>query len=99
MLYLVIILICCHEKNYLTIVSVFLFFCLASLHAATTKITLWHSLAGQLGTELQLLIKGFNDSQADYVIKPIYKGDYIESLTSFAAAFKAHQPPALVQVF
>ena len=72
---------------------------LTPLHATPTKIILWHSLAGQLGREIQLLAKGFNDSQSDYVIKPIYKGDYIESLTSFAAAFSAKQPPALIQVF
>lgn len=76
-----------------------LFFFLSPLHATPTKIILWHSLAGQLGSEIQLLVKGFNDSQSDYVVKPIYKGDYIESLTSFAAAFSAKQPPALVQVF
>ena len=69
------------------------------LHAKPVDIILWHSLAGHLGTELRALAKDFNQSQKDYAIKPMYKGDYIESLTSFAAAFRAHQPPALVQVF
>ncbi len=69
------------------------------LQAKPVEIVLWHSMAGHLGSEIQVLVKGFNHSQTDYVIKPIYKGGYIESLTSFAAAFRAHQPPALVQVF
>ena len=75
------------------------FFLKNSLHAKPVEITLWHSLAGQSGSEVQALVTRFNQSQVDYVIKPIYKGGYIESLTSFAAAFRAHQPPALVQVF
>ena len=80
----------------------FIFFCLlwvTFVQAKPVEIVLWHSLAGHLGTELTALSTAFNQSQRDFVIKPIYKGDYIESLTSFAAAFRAHQPPALVQVF
>ncbi|MCX7117120.1 MAG: extracellular solute-binding protein [Legionellales bacterium] len=70
-----------------------------TLFAKPTEIVLWHSMAGLLGSELQVLTNGFNQSQKNVVVKPIYKGDYIESLTSFAAAFRAHVPPALVQVF
>ncbi len=74
-------------------------FFLTSLSAKPIEIILWHSLAGDAGSEIQALAKDFNRSQSGYRIKPIYKGDYIESLTSFAAAFRAHQPPALIQVF
>ena len=74
-------------------------FCFASLQARPVEITLWHSLAGQLGSELRHLADDFNQTQDEYVVKPIYKGDYIESLTSFAAAFRAKKPPVLVQVF
>ena len=82
------------------IISILYFiFLLTPLHAKPVEIVLWHSLAGHSGSEIQTLVNGFNHSQKDYVIKPIYKGGYIESLTSFAAAFRAHQPPALVQVF
>ena len=63
------------------------------------EIVLWHSLAGHLGSELLLLTKGFNESQSHYLIKPVYKGDYTETLTSFAAAFSAKQPPDVVQIF
>ncbi|MCP0914459.1 extracellular solute-binding protein [Legionella sp. 27cVA30] len=63
------------------------------------EIILWHSFAGQLGHEVQQLVSRFNKSQEEYQVKPVYKGDYLETLTSFAAAFRAKQPPALVQVF
>jgi sn-glycerol 3-phosphate transport system substrate-binding protein len=69
------------------------------LAAKPVEIILWHSLAGQLGQEIQTLANGFNQSQHDVAIKPIYKGDYVETLSAFAAAFQAKQAPALVQVF
>lgn len=73
--------------------------CFSLLHAQPVKIVLWHSLAGNLGTELGQLVGEFNQSQQDYYVKTVYKGEYSETLTSFAAAFRAKQPPALVQIF
>lgn len=67
--------------------------------AKPIELVLWHGMAGHLGDEVRLLTDDFNKSQNTYVIKPVYKGDYIETLTSFAAAFRAHQPPSMVQVF
>jgi sn-glycerol 3-phosphate transport system substrate-binding protein len=67
--------------------------------AKPIELVLWHGMAGHLGDEVRLLTDDFNKSQNVYVIKPVYKGDYIETLTSFAAAFRAHQPPAMVQIF
>lgn len=69
------------------------------LQAKPVEIILWHSMAGHGGAEIQKLADGFNRSQFDYRIKPIYKGNYIESFTNFAAAFRAKQPPSLIQVF
>lgn len=63
------------------------------------ELVFWHSLAGQLGSEIHSLVDGFNANQDDYVVKLVYKGDYVESLTSFAAAFRAKKPPALIHVF
>lgn len=69
-------------------------------HAAEPKeLVLWHSLAANLGKELDFICKSFNQSQTEYRVTPIYKGEYTESLTSFAAAFRAKNPPALIQVF
>lgn len=66
---------------------------------ATQEIVFWHSMAGQLGEEVNQLAKQFNQQQTQYQVKPIYKGNYIESLSSFAAAFRAKQPPNMIQVF
>lgn len=74
-------------------------FSVTALQSQTIEINFWHSMAGSLGVELNLLVDGFNKSQDEFSIRPIYKGDYIESLTSFAAAFHAKKPPDLIQVF
>lgn len=63
------------------------------------EIFLWHSLAGKPSDELSHIAQGFNNSQAQFIIKPVYKGSYLECLASLAAAFRANQAPALVQVF
>lgn len=83
------------------VLVLFLFILLNALmaHAKPIELVLWHGMAGHLGDEVRLLTDDFNKSQNAYVIKPVYKGDYIETLTSFAAAFRAHQPPSMVQVF
>lgn len=63
------------------------------------ELVFWHGMAGHLGDEVQLLADDFNRSQKEYFIKPVYKGHYVETLTSFAAAFRAHKPPNMVQIF
>ncbi|MBN9226057.1 MULTISPECIES: extracellular solute-binding protein [Legionella] len=82
----------------LILLLVGIFFTL-SAHAKPVELLLWHGMAGHLGDEVRLLADDFNRSQNEYIIKPVYKGHYVETLTSFAAAFKAHHPPAMVQVF
>ena len=63
------------------------------------ELIFWHSMAGSLGEEVKSLTQAFNQSQNKFLIKPVYKGDYIETLTSFAASFRPHRPPDFIQVF
>lgn len=67
--------------------------------AKPVELVLWHAMAGGLGDEVQVLADDFNHSQQDFYLKPVYKGNYLETLNSFAAAFRAHQAPAMVQIF
>ena len=67
--------------------------------APRTEILFWHSFSGDLGEILNDLVTTYNDQQNKVVVRPVYKGDYVSALTSFAAAFHAKQPPALMQVF
>ncbi|WED41998.1 extracellular solute-binding protein [Legionella cardiaca] len=77
---------------------IFLLF-IPRLEAKSVEITMWYSLAGHLGSEIRQLVADFNHSQDEYFIKLAYKGEYSEAMTSFAAAFRAKQPPAIVQIF
>jgi sn-glycerol 3-phosphate transport system substrate-binding protein len=66
---------------------------------AKTDIHFWHAMTGQLGEALETQAKQFNDSQADYEVKPLRKGSYAEALTAAIAAYRQKNPPHLVQVF
>ncbi|ANH13621.1 TPA: extracellular solute-binding protein [Legionella pneumophila] len=67
--------------------------------AKPVELVFWHAMAGHLGDEVRLLADDFNKSQNQYRVKPIYKGNYTETLTNFAAAFRARQAPSIVQIF
>jgi sn-glycerol 3-phosphate transport system substrate-binding protein len=74
---------------------------LASAHGAVaqTEIQWWHAMGGNLGETDNPLADGFNKSQNEYTLTPVYKGSYTETLTAAIAAFRAKQAPHIVQVF
>lgn len=65
---------------------------------ALTDITFWHAMAGSLGESVNQIAAEFNQSQNQYRVIPVYKGDYNQTLISTVAAFRAGQQPDLVQV-
>lgn len=70
-----------------------------SLSAHPIKIYFWHAMAGQPGVGLQHIVDGFNQSQHQYQVIAVYKGDYNATMTSLVAAYRAKQQPALCQIF
>lgn len=66
--------------------------------AKPLELLVWHSMEGYLGSAFQQLSESFNQSQTNYQVKLLYKGEYTDSLTSFAVAFRASKPPAMIQV-
>ncbi|MFP6731651.1 MAG: sn-glycerol-3-phosphate ABC transporter substrate-binding protein UgpB [Alphaproteobacteria bacterium] len=66
---------------------------------AQTEIQWWHAMGGALGETVNDIAKGFNNSQTDYVIRAIYKGNYTETMTAGIAAFRSGVPPHIMQVF
>ncbi|PZP47369.1 MAG: sn-glycerol-3-phosphate ABC transporter substrate-binding protein, partial [Agrobacterium fabrum] len=66
---------------------------------AVTEIQWWHAMTGANNEVVDTLAKEFNDSQKDYKITPVFKGTYPETLNAGIAAFRAKQPPAIIQVF
>lgn len=72
---------------------------MASSAIAATEIQWWHAMTGANNEVVEQLSKEFNDSQQDYKIVPVFKGSYPETLNAGIAAFRAKQPPAIIQVF
>jgi sn-glycerol 3-phosphate transport system substrate-binding protein len=66
---------------------------------AQVQIEWWHSMGGALGEALNGLATKFNESQKEYKVNAIYKGSYPESMTAAIAAYRAKNPPHIVQVF
>ena len=66
---------------------------------AQTEIARWHAMSGELGAKLEAVAQGFNETQDEYRITPVYKGNYGETLTAAIAAFRANEQPAIVQVY
>ncbi len=66
---------------------------------AQTKIEFWHAMGGELGKKLEEIATGFNASQSEFAVTPVFKGTYAETMTAAIAAFRAKEQPAIVQVF
>jgi len=66
---------------------------------AQTEVQWWHSMTGALGDRVTEIATGFNASQTDYRVVPVYKGSYPESMTAAIAAFRAGNAPHILQVF
>ena len=66
---------------------------------AQTEIHWWHSMTGANNTGVNELAARFNASQKDYRVVPVFKGSYPESMTAAIAAFRAGNPPHILQVF
>ncbi|QPC85756.1 sn-glycerol-3-phosphate ABC transporter substrate-binding protein UgpB [Mesorhizobium sp. NBSH29] len=66
---------------------------------AVTEISWWHAMTGANSEVVETLSKEFNESQSDYKVVPVFKGTYPETLNAGIAAFRAKQPPHIMQVF
>jgi sn-glycerol 3-phosphate transport system substrate-binding protein len=66
---------------------------------AQIEIQWWHSMTGALGDRVKEIADGFNASQKDYRVVPVFKGAYPESMTAAIAAFRAGNAPHIVQIF
>jgi len=71
---------------------------LAPAHAQT-EIQWWHSMTGANNTGVNELAAKFNAMQKEYKVVPVFKGSYPESMTAAIAAFRAGNPPHILQVF
>jgi sn-glycerol 3-phosphate transport system substrate-binding protein len=66
---------------------------------AQVEIQWWHSMTGKLNDKVDEIANKFNASQSDYKVTPVFKGQYDESMTAAIAAYRAGNPPQILQVF
>src|SRR2546427_9590223 len=66
---------------------------------ARTDIQWWHAMTAVLGERINEIAAKFNASQNDYEVKAVYKGSYPDTLNAAIAAYRAKQPPHIVQVY
>jgi len=71
----------------------------AATASAQTEIQWWHSMTGALNDRVNELAKGYNESQKEFRVVPVYKGAYPESMAAAIAAFRAGNAPHILQVF
>lgn len=67
--------------------------------AAQTEISWWHAMTGANAEVVDKIANDFNATQSDYVVEPVFKGTYPETLNAGIAAFRAGQAPDIMQVF
>ncbi len=66
---------------------------------AQTTVEFWHAMTGHNGEMVQAICDQFNASQKDYKVVPVYKGSYSDTMNAGIAAYRAGQPPAIIQVY
>jgi len=71
----------------------------ASVLAEQITINWWHAHGGRLGELVNGIADGFNKSQDKYKLVATYKGNYADTMTAGIAAFRAKDPPHILQVF
>lgn len=80
--------------------SVVLCFGMGSAHAeGKIQIQFWNAMGGELGKSVQHLVDEFNASQNKYEVVSVNKGTYPDTMMASIAAFRAKNPPDIVQVF
>jgi sn-glycerol 3-phosphate transport system substrate-binding protein len=89
------------RAKFLTVATAVAAILAASPAWAQKEIQFWHAMGGNLGDVVNALADGFNKSQTEYKVVPVFKGSYTETLTAGIAAFRARQNahPHIIQVF
>jgi sn-glycerol 3-phosphate transport system substrate-binding protein len=71
----------------------------ALAQSAPIEIQWWHAMTSVNGELVNKMADEFNQSQKQYKVVPVYKGGYADTMQAAIAAFRAGDPPAIVQIF
>ena len=64
-----------------------------SVAIAETEIQWWHAMGGVNGERVDKIAKDFNATQKEFIVVPVNKGNYTETMTAAVAAFRAKKQP------
>jgi sn-glycerol 3-phosphate transport system substrate-binding protein len=67
--------------------------------ADPVEIQWWHAMTSVNGDRINKIAADFNAMQSDYKVMPVFKGSYAETMTAAIAAYRAGNPPDIVQVY
>jgi sn-glycerol 3-phosphate transport system substrate-binding protein len=73
--------------------------CAVQATHAATEIQFWHAMEASLGEHLNAIATDFNNSQSEYRIVPVFKGNYDQTLAAGIAAYRSGDAPAILQVY
>jgi sn-glycerol 3-phosphate transport system substrate-binding protein len=59
----------------------------------------WHAMSGKRLGAVQAIVDGFNKTHPNIKVVPLFTGTYAETLTKAIAAYRAGNPPDIVQVY
>jgi len=72
---------------------------LAPALAEPIELQWWHAMTGVNAEVVNKIAADFTASQTAYKVTPVFKGSYAETMTAAIAAYRAGNPPDIVQVF
>jgi sn-glycerol 3-phosphate transport system substrate-binding protein len=72
---------------------------IGSAAADPIELQWWHAMTAVNADVVNKIAADYNAAQPDYKIVPVFKGSYAETMTAAIAAYRAGNPPHIVQVF
>src|SRR5690349_14155163 len=87
------------RKAWLAIVALTVAHAGSARAEAPVELQWWHAMTSVNGEMVNKIAEDFNKSQSDYKVVPVYKGGYADTMQATISAFRAGNPPDIVQVF
>jgi sn-glycerol 3-phosphate transport system substrate-binding protein len=72
---------------------------IGSASADRIELQWWHAMTAANAEAVNKIAADFNASQSEYKIVPVFKGSYAETMNAGIAAYRAGQPPDIIQIF
>jgi len=67
--------------------------------AEPVELQWWHAMTSVNADRVNKIAADFNASQTAYKIVPVFKGSYAETMNAGVAAYRAGNPPHIIQIF